>query len=717
MWWRLWRALLRVLVVGCVAGVEEEDDQTLCQYPGLTHFLLDYTSHYTYTEVHIVVTGQEEDTELLVAARRLLLLGHTWTTNIINVARRPDQLRTLSVPSATTPYATMVRATAQPPSSQAPPDDHHSSFTKPVFITTVATALALHSILDWKIGEEARSVPWLVIGVTMKPLLTHQHYFPLDNMVLLALWPDGGTRHRVQLWEVYQAARVLPHRISKVGLWRPPQALAHLGPPCPRASSSGHGQQEQEEKQEEEVTYFPNLNIATRRLDLTGLHIRCLTESWQPFTNNRPLKGGGVTIGGFMGETFQLMSDFFNFTYECRSAPDDQFGDYEDGAWTGLVGELVAGRGDVIVTALDSTYHRSQVIGFCFPSGDIEYILIIRKPEADPWSNFTRQLQPATWLACLAFVVLAPVLYFFLASRSPFLVTLTLQDSWFTIQTLLLNQGNLCVQGLARRVFFLTVVMTTWLIITFYTSVLVSYLTVPLITPPFTDMAGLLRKGTHSLGLQKGNSEVERLRTSQDPMLQEVWSKIVVKDPANLVPTSEEGLQKVLEEKFVFLMEKNYYQFHMGGDCTTTTLREKVFTFGAGIAVQKDSPLRLVFSHHTLVQHVSGIMDRSRRRHQPAMPSCSTQVVEALGLPPLVTVFIVLVVAIPLAILFLLLEWVVSKAMQRHSTKTPDKRGAHNRLQQRQQRRQQHPHPRPPLPHTLWGQPVTQLLDLVNSPR
>ncbi|XP_042234094.1 glutamate receptor ionotropic, delta-1-like [Homarus americanus] len=693
-----------VLVWAARMGVQGVDHKVEC-YPGLLHFLLDYIDHYTYSEVHLVFQGRD-DLELMRAGRQLILRRQAVTINFLDLNTHPEGLQTIAASTRSPPGSRVSYSV--PGAYNKPP--YFQLYRKPIFITSVLSTRALRrsfnvcgkyaefmfafvthalrkqvsegpwaSLTLWSVGEEARVSPWVIIGISSDLLIREGHYFPLDNMVTLALWDRSWSLRQVALWEVYQAARNLTHRISKVGFWTLPPNLAQDAETCPAAMnvSSGYNEsqekgtrrekEEEKEEEEQETQSFPNANIASRRMDLTGLHIRCLTLSWQPFADNVPDGKGGITIGGFMGESFHLMSTVLNFTYECHNAPDRQFGNYENGSWTGLVGELVADQGDVSITALDYTYQRSSVVDFTFPSGNIEYSLVVKRPEADPWSNFTRQLQANTWLACLAFFLIAPLLYHILASYSRSVPPSSLQDSLFTVHTLMLNQGSLSTENVFSRIFLITVVLTTWLTITFYTSVLISSLTVPLITPPFTDTAGILKAGTHNLGLQRGNSEVERLRTSKDPILHKIWTDIVLRDPKNFVATPEEGLQKALREPYVFMIEENFLMFNYGSNCSLYRLREKVFKFGAGMATQKNSPLQMVLNHQVLIQHVAGILDRSEKKYRLPPPLCESDTVEALGLTPLITPFILLLVSVFLAPLLLLVETLYYKFFRKRT--------------------------------------------------
>ncbi|XP_068247506.1 glutamate receptor ionotropic, kainate 2-like [Palaemon carinicauda] len=197
------------------------------------------------------------------------------------------------------------------------------------------------------------------------------------------------------------------------------------------------------------------------------------------------------------------------------------------------------------------------------------------------------------------------------------------------------------------------VIMTSWLTLTFYTSVLISSLTIPLINPPFKDIAGLLEVKSYDMGLQKGNSEVERFRTSKDPIIEQVWSKIVMRNPNNLVQTAEEGIRKVLEEKFAFFVESGYYFYHNKNNCSLIPVGGTVFRYGAGIAVQKGSPLRLILNYHILRQEVTGVSDRIKRKYKPPRGYCKAPSTESLGMQPLAIAFVILLAGLVMSLMTL----------------------------------------------------------------
>ncbi|XP_063885525.1 probable glutamate receptor [Scylla paramamosain] len=639
-----------------------EGNEKLC-LPGLIPFLQAYISHYFYKEVHVIFNGTE-GAQIVAAGRMLLTSYSSVTVAFINLAQNPDALLQV-IPVTSSPG----QASSFPASASN--QDHVHNHRKPLFVAMLPTAIALYDAQKINVWEASRRGSWLLIGEDLE-ILTPTHYQPLDNQVMVGVWGRGDG---VALWETYQAAPNLPQRVSKVGHWQLTDAQYNY---CLENGSKALEHRGEREGLNNATAFFPTENYITRRKNLSGLHLRCVTESWNPFTLNKLTEiQGQVEIGGYMGEMFDLLREKLGFTY-CRApsletsmfttsfgfplpsltilSPDDQYGSLINGKWTGLVGEVVEKRADVIVAALDKTYQRSLALDFCYPYGDLEYHMIIRTPEPHMWDKFTRQLEGGSWLAYLAFLLAIPFIYYLLAARSPVLEPVTLQEAWFTMQSLTLNQGNMEVSGPARRLLQISVVATSWLMIAFYTSVLVSSLAVPILSPPFTDTEGLLKAGTHTLGLEKGNAEEERLKTSKHPNLQRVWSRLTAPYPDNLVGTIDEGIKKVVKEKFVFLIEKHYYVYNLKENCQLYQLPETIFRSSAAMALQKDSPLLLLFNHEIFSQHVAGLVDRSRTHFEPVHPLCILDSTGPINIRTMSTAFLVLAVVLPFALLILLLE-------------------------------------------------------------
>ena len=73
-----------------------------------------------------------------------------------------------------------------------------------------------------------------------------------------------------------------------------------------------------------------------------------------------------------LNNIFMLRSKNFSiFSVNCKEPEDKQFGAVKNGKWTGMVGDIIEERAQIIVAGLDHTYARSQVVDFCFALRDI----------------------------------------------------------------------------------------------------------------------------------------------------------------------------------------------------------------------------------------------------------------------------------------------------------------------------------------------------------
>ncbi|KAK4287573.1 hypothetical protein Pmani_039357 [Petrolisthes manimaculis] len=644
------------------------------QYPGLLHLLQDYIQHYSFKEVYFVVGS--EDVEMVRAGLMLFKKATITTTNsIIDVTRDLHRLRSIVEAFPNRPLPDTAFQQGRSVNSQ-PDLNGVTVYTKPIFVSTLSTVLDMYTWKKIEMSEAAKKLTWLVVASTFDSLLSPQYYLPLDNQVTLAVWGDiqekkgsfsGG---HIQFWEVYQPTKSLPHRAILIGHYPLPPQQSPVGVRKSTMRDSG---------KESTNPSYPSENYAYRRINLTGLHLRCLTETWEPFTHNTREeetgeqeggRRGGLRIGGFMGEMFNLLSITLNFTYTCKSSPDGEFGDFKSGRWSGLVGEVVEGRADIIVTILDSTPARSKVLDFCYPSGSNEYIIVIKKPGTDPWFSFTSQLRPKAWMMVVCFVVVATLAHLLLSLYSPFLNTSRPAQSWFTVQSLCSNQGDVNVDGVAGRIFTITIITTSFLLLAFYTSVFISSLTVPLFRLPFLNMQGLLKDGTYKVGLTKGSSEVERFRTSKDPTLQKVWSSLV----SNLVENVELGLEKVLNESFAMVVEGNNFNIHYSSDCRFFPLPYTFFKYGGGMALAEGSPYHSVLNFHSFNQHTVGLVERSKIKYLRQNAECQTDAIAAgpIDMHTLITAFLFLGVMVVVSVVVLMIEIVTHRRSRKSRGRSKD---------------------------------------------
>jgi glutamate receptor ionotropic, NMDA 1 len=126
---------------------------------------------------------------------------------------------------------------------------------------------------------------------------------------------------------------------------------------------------------------------------------------------------------GYCIDLLKALSHRINFTYELALSPDGQFGHYilknlsstlgVKKEWTGLIGELVSERADLIVAPLTINPERAEFIEFSKPFKYQGITILEKKPSRS--STLVSFLQPFSntlWILVMVSVhVVALVLY------------------------------------------------------------------------------------------------------------------------------------------------------------------------------------------------------------------------------------------------------------------------------------------------------------------
>lgn len=122
---------------------------------------------------------------------------------------------------------------------------------------------------------------------------------------------------------------------------------------------------------------------------------------------------------GYCIDLLKSLSARINFTYDLALSPDGQFGHYvlkgqsSKKEWTGLIGELVNERADMIVAPLTISPERAEYIEFSKPFKYQGITILEKKPSRS--STLVSFLQPFSntlWILVMVSVhVVALVLY------------------------------------------------------------------------------------------------------------------------------------------------------------------------------------------------------------------------------------------------------------------------------------------------------------------
>ncbi|CAG0921507.1 unnamed protein product, partial [Notodromas monacha] len=149
-------------------------------------------------------------------------------------------------------------------------------------------------------------------------------------------------------------------------------------------------------------------------------------------------KGAKVSVGkysfsqahccrGYCMDLLTELSKRINFTFELALGTDGSFGAFEymnktgKKEWTGLIGELVSERADMIVAPLTINPERAQVIDFSKPF-KYQGITILEKkqPQAPSLVSFLQPFENALWILVMVSVHVVALVLYLLDRFSPF---------------------------------------------------------------------------------------------------------------------------------------------------------------------------------------------------------------------------------------------------------------------------------------------------------
>ncbi|KAL1459759.1 hypothetical protein WDU94_011714 [Cyamophila willieti] len=269
---------------------------------------------------------------------------------------------------------------------------------------------------------------------------------------------------------------------------------------------------------------------------------------------------GNDRYEGFCIDLLRSIAGMVGFEYSIQLVPDGKYGvfDYESGEWNGIVRQLMDKKADLAVGSMTINYARESVIDFTKPFMNLGISILFKVPttQSTRLFSFMNPLAIEIWLYVLAAYILVSLTMFLVARFSPYewhnphpcdvdndLVQnqFSMSNSfWFTIGTLM-QQGSLNPK--------------------------VKY---------FRDF-----RYTNSM--------------FQDSMIdtyKKMWRYMENKKPSVFVSTYKEGIDRVLEGNYAFLMESTMLDYIVQRNCNLTQIGGLLDSKGYGIATPMGSPWR-----------------------------------------------------------------------------------------------------------------------------
>ncbi|XP_076174865.1 glutamate receptor ionotropic, kainate 2 isoform X2 [Ptiloglossa arizonensis] len=321
---------------------------------------------------------------------------------------------------------------------------------------------------------------------------------------------------------------------------------------------------------------------------------------------------GNARYEGFCIDLLKKIAHMVGFAYRIELVPDGKYGvyDYETGEWNGIVRQLMDKKADLAVGSMTINYARESVIDFTKPFMNLGISILFKVPTSHPARlfSFMNPLAIEIWLYVLAAYVLVSVTMFVVARFSPYEWNnpypchagsevvenqFSLANSfWFTIGTLMQQGSDLNPKATSTRIVGGIWWFFTLIIISSYTANLAAFLTVERMITPIENAEDLAGQTDIAYGTLDSGSTMTFFRDSMIETYKKMWRFMENKKPSVFVPTYEEGIQRVLQGDYAFLMESTMLDYIVQRDCNLTQIGGLLDSKGYGIATPMGSPWR-----------------------------------------------------------------------------------------------------------------------------
>ncbi|KAF6094039.1 glutamate ionotropic receptor NMDA type subunit 3B [Phyllostomus discolor] len=324
---------------------------------------------------------------------------------------------------------------------------------------------------------------------------------------------------------------------------------------------------------------------------------------------------------GYCIDLLERLAEDTPFDFELYIVGDGKYGALRDGRWTGLVGDLLAGRAHMAVTSFSINSARSKVVDFSSPFFSTSLGIMVRaRDTASPLGAFMWPLHWSMWLGIFAALHLTALFLTLYEWRSPYGLTPRGRNrtTVFSYSSAL----NLCYAILfGRTVSSKTpkcptgrLLMNLWaifclLVLSSYTANLAA---VMVGDKTFEELSGIHDPKLHhpSQGFHFGTV----WESSAEAYIKKSFPEMHAHMRRHSVPSTPHGVAMLTSDPpklNAFIMDKALldYEVSIDADCKLLTVGKPFAIEGYGIGLPQNSPLTSNLSEFISRYKSSGFID------------------------------------------------------------------------------------------------------------
>uniref|UniRef100_A0A8C7HMM3 Glutamate receptor n=1 Tax=Oncorhynchus kisutch TaxID=8019 RepID=A0A8C7HMM3_ONCKI len=388
---------------------------------------------------------------------------------------------------------------------------------------------------------------------------------------------------------------------------------------------------------------------------------------------------GNERYEGFCVDMLKELADILKFKYCINLVGDGVYGvSGTNGTWTGMVGELISRKADLAVAGLTITAEREKVIDFSKPfmTLGISIMYRVHLGRRPGYFSFLDPFSPGVWLFMLLAYLAVSCVLFLVARLTPY--------EWYNPHpclkgrcNLLINQyslgnsfwfpvGGFMQQGstIAPRALSTRCVSGVWwaftlIIISSYTANLAAFLTVQRMEVPIESVDDLADQTAIEYGTMHGGSTMTFFQNSRYQTYQRMWNFMHSKQPSVFVKSTEEGIARVVNSNYAYLLESTMNEYYRQRNCNLTQIGGLLDTKGYGIGMPVGSVYRDEFDLAILKLQEDNRLEILKRKWWDGgkCPKEEDHRAKGLGMENIGGIFVVLVCGLLVAIFMAVLEF------------------------------------------------------------
>ncbi|KAH8358943.1 hypothetical protein KR093_003431, partial [Drosophila rubida] len=362
--------------------------------------------------------------------------------------------------------------------------------------------------------------------------------------------------------------------------------------------------------------------------------VTAISEPYGMLKETAEKQEGNAQFEGFGIELIDELSKKLGFTYTFYLQPDNKYGgiDPKTGEWNGMLREIMDNRADMGITDLTMTSERESGVDFTIPFMNLGIAILFRKPMKEPPKlfSFMSPFSGEVWLWLGLAYMGVSISMFILGRLSPaewdnpypcIEEPTELENQFSFANCLWFSIGALLQQGseLAPKAFSTRAVASSWwfftlILVSSYTANLAAFLTVESLVTPIDNADDLSQnKGGVNYGAKIGGSTFTFFKDAKYPTYQKMF-EFMDQNPQYMTNSNQEGVDRVENSNYAFLMESTTIEYITERRCTLTQVGALLDEKGYGIAMRKNWPYRDVLSQAILELQEQGVLTKMKTK-------------------------------------------------------------------------------------------------------